>query len=116
MNLSNQRTAIFAGVFAALANPTRLEIVQALCEAERTPSELADALGVSRPNLSQQLATLQRAGLVKRRRDGGHVLYAIVDPRLKEACGVIEDIVGRELSGRVGALGQETSQGTNGEP
>ena len=63
--------------------------------------------GRSRPNLSQQLATLQRAGLVKRRREGVHVLYEIVDPRLKEACGVIEEIVSRELSSRIHALDSE---------
>jgi DNA-binding transcriptional ArsR family regulator len=115
MGLSYQRTAIFAGVFSALANPARLEIVQVLCEGERTPSELADTLGLSRPNLSQQLATLQRAGLVARRREGVHIVYSIVDPRLKEACGLIEEIVSRELSGRVNALGQETDHIPNGE-
>ena len=104
MTLNRQRTDIFAGVFSALANPTRLEIVQLLCDGERTPSQLADTLQVSRPNLSQQLAALQRAGLVKRRRDGVHVLYEVVDPRLKEACELIEEIVGRELSGRALAL------------
>jgi ArsR family transcriptional regulator len=104
MTLNRQRTDIFAGVFGALANPTRLEIVQLLCEGERTPSELAAMLALSRPNLSQQLATLQRAGLVRRHREGVHVLYEIVDPRLKEACALIEDIVGRELSGRALAL------------
>ena len=104
MTLNRQRTDIYAGVFSALANPTRLEIVQLLCDGERTPSQLAEILQVSRPNLSQQLAALQRAGLVKRRREGVHVLYEVVDPRLKEACDLIEEIVGRELSGRALAL------------
>ena len=107
MELNRERTGIFAGVFGALANPTRLEIVQLLCDGERTPSELAETLHVSRPNLSQQLAALQRAGLVKRRREGIHVLYTVVDPRLKDACTLIEEIVGRELSGRVLALEAE---------
>jgi DNA-binding transcriptional ArsR family regulator len=109
MGLDGQRTDIFASVFAALANRTRLEIVQLLCEGERTPSQLADMLEVSRPNLSQQLASLQRAGLVKRRRDGVHVLYQVVDPRLKEACALIEEIVSRELSGRARALETEVA-------
>ena len=107
MTLNRQRTDIYAGVFSALANPTRLEIVQLLCDGERTPSQLAEILQVSRPNLSQQLAALQRAGLVKRRREGVHVLYEVVDPRLKEACDLIQEIVGRELSGRVHALDTE---------
>jgi DNA-binding transcriptional ArsR family regulator len=123
MTVSRQRIDIFAGVFAALANATRLEIVQLLCESERTPSELAEALGVSRPNLSQQLAILQRAGVVRRRREGVHVVYGIVDPRLKEACTLIEDIVSRELSDRAHALGpdrpltsRQDSPHQNGEP
>ena len=112
MTLDEQRTAIYAAVFAALANPARLEIVQLLCDAEQTPSEMADTLGLSRPNLSQQLAVLQRAGLVKRRRDGVYVLYSIVDPRLREACDLIEQIVGRELSERVLALEDHPFSGT----
>ena len=70
MNDDRQRYAIHAAVFAALANPTRHELMHHLCDGPRTPSELAELLDVSRPNVSQHLAVLQREGLVKRSHAG----------------------------------------------
>ncbi len=107
MSSQHQRYAIHAGVFAALANPTRHEIVHLLCEGERTPAELADALDISKPNLSQHLAVLQREGLVTRSRDHGQVHFQIIDPRLAQACALIDEILGRALAERAQALGME---------
>jgi len=112
MNDARQRFAIHAAVFAALANPTRHELMHHLCEGPRTGSELAAALEVSRPNLSQHLAVLQREGLVKRSRQDGRVLWEVVDPRLSEACALIDEILGHEFALRAHALepvGSETS-------
>jgi sulfane dehydrogenase subunit SoxC len=109
MTENRQRYAIHAGVFAALANPTRHEIVHLLCEGDRTPSELAAALEISGPNLSQHLAVLQREGLVRRRREGGQVWFQVIDPRLAQACALIDEILSRALSDRVHALETETA-------
>jgi DNA-binding transcriptional ArsR family regulator len=48
----------------ALADPTRLQVVELLSVVPRRPGELADALGVSRPALSKHLRVLLRAGVV----------------------------------------------------
>ena len=104
MNVNRQRYAIHAAVFAALANPTRHELMHLLCEEARTPSELAEALDVSRPNVSQHLAVLQHEGLVKRSRRDGRVLWEVVDPRLSEACALIDEILSRELADKAHAL------------
>ena len=104
MNDERQRYAIHAAVFAALANPTRHELMHHLCDSPRTPSELADLLEVSRPNVSQHLAILQRDGLVKRSRQDGRVLWEVVDRRLSEACALIDEILGPELALRAHAL------------
>jgi DNA-binding transcriptional ArsR family regulator len=104
MNDDHQRYAIHAAVFAALANPTRHELMHLLCDKPRTGSELADSLNVSRPNVSQHLAVLQREGLAKRSRRNGRVLWEVVDPRLSQACELIDEILGRELADRAHAL------------
>ncbi len=104
MNDDRQRYRIHAAVFAALANPTRHELVHHLCEQARTPSELAELLEVSKPNVSQHLAVLQREGIVTRTRDGGRVLWQVVDPRLAQACAIIDEVVGREYAGKAHAL------------
>jgi DNA-binding transcriptional ArsR family regulator len=65
---------------------------------------LAEALGVSRPNVSQHLALLRRAGLVKRSCQNGRVLWEIVDPRLSQACELIDEILDRQLAERAHVL------------
>ena len=104
MNEDRQRYALHAAVFAALANPTRHELMHLLCKGSRSPSELADTLEVSRPNVSQHLALLQREGLVKRTRQGGHVLWEVVDPRLSKACELIDEILSQQLAKKVEVL------------
>jgi DNA-binding transcriptional ArsR family regulator len=104
MSADRERYAIHAAVFAALANPTRHELMHLLCREPRTPSQLAEALEVSRPNVSQHLAVLQREGLVKRSREGGQVLWTVIDPRLAQACELIDDIMSRELAERARVL------------
>jgi ArsR family transcriptional regulator len=104
MNDDRQRYAIHAAVFAALANPTRHELMHLLCAEPCTPSELAEALDVSRPNVSQHLAVLQREGLVKRSRQDGRVLWRVVDARLAQACALIDEVMGEQLKVRAHAL------------
>jgi DNA-binding transcriptional ArsR family regulator len=56
--------------FGALADPTRRAILARLAEGNATVGELADPFDVSRPAISKHLRVLERAGLVRRTRDG----------------------------------------------
>jgi DNA-binding transcriptional ArsR family regulator len=56
--------------FAALADPTRRAILARLSEGERTVGDLAHPFEISRPAISKHLRVLERAGLVRRTRDG----------------------------------------------
>jgi len=53
-------------VFAALADPTRREIVSRLAQGPATVGEVAEPFAVSAPAISQHLKVLERAGLVTR--------------------------------------------------
>jgi DNA-binding transcriptional ArsR family regulator len=55
--------------FAALADPTRREIIARLAEGEATVGELAEPFSVSLPAISRHLKVLERAGLIARRRE-----------------------------------------------
>jgi len=57
-------------VFAALADPTRRAILARLAESEATVGDLARPFEISRPAISKHLRVLERAGLVRRARDG----------------------------------------------
>ncbi len=68
----------------ALAHPVRLRIMQALTGTERNVGEIDDAAEIGQPTLSQQLAVLRNAGLVKTRKDAKLVYYRIDDDRLSK--------------------------------
>ncbi|MEU0625349.1 metalloregulator ArsR/SmtB family transcription factor [Streptomyces rubiginosohelvolus] len=69
----------------ALADPIRCRILLALRDAPAYPSDLADALGVSRTRLSNHLACLRDCGLVVTEPDGRRTRYELADERLGHA-------------------------------
>ena len=60
-----------------LSNPDRLLLLCQLAQGEQRVGELEQRLGISQPTLSQQLAVLRDEELVRTRRDGKHIHYAI---------------------------------------
>jgi DNA-binding transcriptional ArsR family regulator len=56
--------------FAALADPTRREILITLAEGDRSVGELAAPFDVSLPAISKHLSVLERAGLITRESEG----------------------------------------------
>jgi len=82
----------FAAIGRALADPTRLCVLEALADGERSVSELSRDAGCQVPNMSQHLAVLRASGLVAARRDGSTVLYRLSDPRVLEAYRLIQTI------------------------
>ena len=71
--------------FAALADPTRLEIVELLCQQDRTAGEIADRFPVSGPAVSRHLRVLRESGLVAFTKDGQHRIYRLNPAPLAEA-------------------------------
>jgi DNA-binding transcriptional ArsR family regulator len=69
----------------ALADPTRLGILQSLREGESTPGALAARLEMSQPAVSNHLRILRDAALVRSRRHGQMRLYSLEVDRLHEA-------------------------------
>jgi len=63
--------------FAALAEPTRREILDLLREGERPVGDLVDALAMSQPAVSKHLRVLRDAGLVTVRADAQRRLYSL---------------------------------------
>ena len=70
--------------FQAVAEPTRLRIVQLLTAGERCVCELQDDLGAAQSRLSFHLRKLKDSGVVSDRRDGRWVYYALVPEALEE--------------------------------
>lgn len=80
-------TAALARLGYALSDETRTRILLALREAPAYPSDLADALGVSRQVMSNQLACLRGCGLVESIPDGRRTWYRLAGTALVPALG-----------------------------
>ena len=83
-------SAALARLGSALADETRARILLALREAPAVPSDLADALGVSRQVMSNQLACLRGCGLVEAVKDGRYTWYRLAETRL---AGALDDLL-----------------------
>ena len=85
-----------AEVFKALGSEQRAAIVCALSDGEKSVSKIAEAVGLAVPNVSQHLRVLRESGVVRDRREGQHVYYAIANPKFLAACCLIRDAVVEE--------------------
>ena len=72
--------------FAVLAEPSRLRIMYALCDGEKSVSEVIEFSKSSQANVSRHLGTLHQAGILARRKVGTTVYYSICDEATLEIC------------------------------
>ncbi len=86
-------------LFRALGDETRLRIVALLAHGELCVCHVQQALGLTQPNASQQLAVLRNAGIVTSRRQGGWVFYRLEVQDSPERT--------RHLRALVGAFGKQ---------
>lgn len=71
-------------LFSAIADPTRRQILDLLCQREMGVGELVETLGLAQPNVSKHLRTLGEAELVHVRVDGPRRHYRLRPDRLQE--------------------------------
>ncbi|TDO51098.1 rhodanese-related sulfurtransferase [Kribbella sp. VKM Ac-2571] len=81
------KTALFDALTEgakALANGRRAELIDVLAQGERSVEDLATEIGQSVANTSHHLQRLLRSGLVRTRRSGTHIYYAIAGPAVTD--------------------------------
>lgn len=78
---------IESGVFRALADPTRRQILQDLRQGELSAGDIARRFSITAQSISRHLSLLRGAGLVQERRDGNRIFYALVEERLALSVG-----------------------------
>jgi ArsR family transcriptional regulator, arsenate/arsenite/antimonite-responsive transcriptional repressor len=77
--------------FMALADKTRLRLLNLLRQDEICVCFFTEVLNESQPKISRHLAYLRNAGIVEARRDGKWMHYRIVEPENKYAAQVLRD-------------------------
>jgi DNA-binding transcriptional ArsR family regulator len=100
--LDPQVLADAAAMIRVLGHPDRLRIVECLEDAERTVSELQAELESAQAAVSQQLARMRAAGIVRGRRDGANVWYSIADERVVQMLNCLRNcnLQGPRVRGR----------------
>jgi DNA-binding transcriptional ArsR family regulator len=98
----------------ALASPARRAMLELVWDAERSSSEIAEAVGTTRPATSQHLKVLRDAGLVRVRADGSQRLYRVDIERLAEVRAALEGFWGTRLGRLSAAVAVDREQGPAG--
>jgi len=95
-----EQTHALAALFNALADPNRVRLIAALEREELCVCDLAATVGLSSSATSHQLRLLRSLGLVRARRDGRMVYYALDDAHVRTLYQQALDHVGHgESSG-----------------
>ncbi|MFH1833567.1 MAG: metalloregulator ArsR/SmtB family transcription factor [bacterium] len=108
MTKSTKDPTIFktqARLLKALANPSRLLIVDRLQQGECTAGELVDLVGSDQSTVSKHLAVLRGAGIVEDERRGNTVVYRLLTPCVVNFLGCAADVV-RERRAAEGLTGK----------
>ena len=108
-SLTQEITALHAGICSAQADPRRILLLYALNEKPRNVSELADELGISQPTASRHLNMLRERGLVTARREGQSVVNSLADKRIIQALDLLREVLASNLQSQA-ALAESVTE------
>jgi len=89
-----------ADILKALAQPTRIKILDFLSDGERCVCEIFPAIGEEQSNTSRHLNMMLASGILSRRKEGLKIFYAIKHPEVLRILDLAEQIMANEISGR----------------
>jgi DNA-binding transcriptional ArsR family regulator len=81
-----------------MGNPKRIEILFLLGENEMCVDQIASAMEVRVPNISQQLAVMREKGVVNFRREGTKMYYSIANPKTLQACIIMREAMVEQMA------------------
>jgi ArsR family transcriptional regulator len=78
-------------LFRALADPTRLRLLNLIADREICVCYFVEILRISQPKVSRHLAYLRRAGIVGSRREGKWMHYRLATPKDRAAASILRE-------------------------
>ena len=82
-----------AKLFRGFADPSRLAILEALREGERTVTDLVQTIRLTQPNVSNHLSCLRDCGLVTARQQGRFAYYSLSDDRVAQLLLLADELL-----------------------
>lgn len=86
-----------AEILKALAQPTRLKIIDFLRDGERCVCEIFPAIAEEQSNTSRHLSMMVSAGALSRRKEGLKIYYAIKHPELLDIVKLVDAVIRQEI-------------------
>jgi ArsR family transcriptional regulator len=93
MSIANELNQLHASVCKGLADPKRLQIINALRNGEMSVGEICEELDLPQANVSQHLAIMRERGLVNARKDGQFVFYSLTTMKIVEAVDLLRQVM-----------------------
>jgi ArsR family transcriptional regulator len=88
--MAKPKTVPLDQLFRALADPTRLRLINLMSEQEICVCYFIEVIGAPQPKISRHLAYLRKAGLVAARRDGKWMHYRLTAPQDSNAASIMK--------------------------
>ncbi|MFX0573773.1 ArsR/SmtB family transcription factor [Nocardia nepalensis] len=95
--LAEDQVGLVVEVFRMLADATRVQVLWALVDRELSVNDLADCIGKPGPSVSQHLAKLRMARLVRTRRSGTTIFYSLENEHVRQL--VVDAVYNAEHAG-----------------
>ncbi len=95
--MSDRVYKLHADVCRVLGSVSRIKIIEALREGERSVGELSDTLGLRQANVSQHLAVMRGKGVLKTRKVGTSIYYSVSNPKIVQACDLMRQVLLEQL-------------------
>ncbi|ASE12448.1 ArsR/SmtB family transcription factor [Mycobacterium avium] len=95
--LPDDQVRLVVEVFRMLADATRVQVLWSLTDREMSVNELAEHVGKPAPSVSQHLAKLRMARLVRTRREGTTIFYSLENEHVRQL--VIDAVFNAEHAG-----------------
>ena len=77
-------------VFKALADPSRIKIIEFLRNGEKCACEIVEQVGFAQPTVSRHLKVLIDSGILKRRKKGNKMLYSITYSKIHDLIDLVD--------------------------
>ncbi|MDD4868286.1 MAG: metalloregulator ArsR/SmtB family transcription factor [Mycobacterium sp.] len=97
VSLEDDQVGLIVEVFRMLADATRIRLLWALADGELSVNDLAERVGKPAPSVSQHLAKLRMARLVRTRRAGTTIFYSLENEHVREL--VLDAVFNAEHAG-----------------
>ena len=96
----DELTAARAEILKAIAQPTRMKIIEFLRDGERCVCEIFPAIAEEQSNTSRHLNMMQSCGILTRRKEGIKIMYRLKHPEVLGVLKLASAILKKEISGK----------------